>query len=337
MRPTAIKIGLFLLALVTACRSTSTEPQKLVGCRGLPDTPPSVIAAHPTGGTTSRVGNLAGRPFGIRISNTGVVYATQQDANSVARFRLDDATPVAPVAVGGDPGDVVFAHDGRTAFVSNFFDGTVNMLDVASGTSTRLLLVDPQNAYRLAISPDDSLLYVTSTTGRVYAVDVLGHAPTIWVQLSGALQGIAVARDGLSLSVGNTGGGLWRLNACTLAIEGSTTVPAMAQDLALSPDGTLLYVASEAGSIEIVNATTLQRSGRLQVPTLSPFGLAITPDGAQLYVTSPTSGEVGVVDAATGSVVRTLSVGGVPRRVAFDASGSTAVVSNEGNWVDILR
>jgi hypothetical protein len=30
-------------------------------------------------------------------------------------------------------------------------------------------------------------------------------------------------------------------------------------------------------------------------------------------------------------------VGGVPRRIAFDASGSTALISNENNWVDVIR
>jgi DNA-binding beta-propeller fold protein YncE len=43
-----------------------------------------------------------------------------------------------------------------------------------------------------------------------------------------------------------------------------------------------------------------------------------------------------VVDRASGAT-EILPVGGTPRRIAFDATGSTAVISNEGNWVDVIR
>ena len=308
----------------------------LAACKGTTDPDPTQVT-HPAGVLTARVSGLTGRPFGIRVSANGAVLVTQQDANSVARFSLGDLVQGMSIPVGADPGDVVFTHDGKTAFVSNFYDGTVHALDVATGARTRILVVDPANAYRLALSADDSRLYVTSVSGRLYAVDLAGTGAPSSVVLGGALQGIAIGRDGLELVVSSTQGGLWRLNAATLGVLASRNTGAFAaQDVALAPDETELYVANENGYVDVLNPSTLQPIRRYALPGMSPFGLAVTPDGAKLYITSPGTGQLGIIDRATGMVdIRT--VGGMPRRVAFDASGATAVIANEGNWADIVR
>jgi DNA-binding beta-propeller fold protein YncE len=308
----------------------------LAACRGSTEPKPLELT-HPSGALTARATNFVGRPFGIRVSSGGVVFVTQQDANSVARFSLGDLAAGAPIAVGADPGDVVFTRDGRTAFVSNFHDGTVQLLDVGTGARTRVLNVDPQNAYRLALSPDDSRLYVTSVSGRLYAVDPSGARVATSVLLGGALQGIAISRDGLALTVSSADGMVWRLDAGTLAVLASRNLASSpAQDVALTPDETELYVANEGGFVDVLNPSTLQSVRRLTLTGLLPFGLAITADGAQLYVTSPNTGTLAIVDRLTGAV-QVRPVGGVPRRIAFDASGATAIVSNERNWVDIIR
>jgi YVTN family beta-propeller protein len=65
--------------------------------------------------------------------------------------------------------------------------------------------------------------------------------------------------------------------------------------------------------------------------------MALSPDGAHLYAASASPGTLSIIDRATRTVVNTLTLGGRPRRVAFDASGATALVANEGNWVDVIR
>ena len=129
---------------------------------------------------------------------------------------------------------------------------------------------------------------------------------------------------------------VWRLDAGTLAVLASRSLTSSPQDVALTPDETELYVANEGGFVDVLNPSTLQSVRRLTLAGLLPFGLAITADGAQLYVTSPSTGTLAIVDRLTGAV-QVRPVGGVPRRIAFDASGATAIVSNERNWVDIIR
>jgi YVTN family beta-propeller protein len=63
----------------------------------------------------------------------------------------------------------------------------------------------------------------------------------------------------------------------------------------------------------------------------------MSPDGKQLYVTSATSGMLWIVDRPARTKLTSIPVGGTPRRIAFDASGATAAVTNEAGFVTIIR
>jgi len=67
------------------------------------------------------------------------------------------------------------------------------------------------------------------------------------------------------------------------------------------------------------------------------FGLAVSPDGAVIYVSRPNAGEIVIVDRAVLAVVDTLATGGVPRRVAFNRLGTMAIIANENGWVDFIQ
>jgi YVTN family beta-propeller protein len=62
-----------------------------------------------------------------------------------------------------------------------------------------------------------------------------------------------------------------------------------------------------------------------------PSGMALSADGARLYVALNGSNTLGVIDTATNTVVKEIPVGLAPRQVVL--SGSTAYVSNEGGRV----
>jgi DNA-binding beta-propeller fold protein YncE len=84
--------------------------------------------------------------------------------------------------------------------------------------------------------------------------------------------------------------------------------------------------------VHVVNLAT-----GLQEPSIGSsggFGLAISPDGANLYLAG--SSEVRIVDRATGVLLRTVNVNGSARRIAFLSNG-VAVVTNESGWVDFIQ
>jgi YVTN family beta-propeller protein len=61
---------------------------------------------------------------------------------------------------------------------------------------------------------------------------------------------------------------------------------------------------------------------------LAPFGIAVTPDGSNVYVTN-LSNTVSVIATATNVVSATISVGNGPVGIAFTPDGSKAYVANQ--------
>jgi len=322
MRSAAISLGAFVL--LTAC----------AGAR--PGQNGRVSLTHPAGAQSGRMTGLIGRPFGVAVTPSGAVYVTQQDANSVARYSLSSLESAgATVPVGADPGDVIFNRAGTRAYASTFYGGKVHVIDVATGSQTALYPIG-SNAYRLALSGDESRLFVSTVSGTVASVPTSGTGASLFVFLGGSVQGIAVSPSGSTLYATSTSGNVYRIDPATLAIQTTRKLGLTLQGIAVAPNGSELYVANEGGSLLVLDATTLATLAAVPLRG-DGFGVAVTPDGAQIYVTSASAGRLTIVDRATRAVTSTLSLGGVPRRVAFDATGATAVVANEFNWVDVIK
>ena len=71
-----------------------------------------------------------------------------------------------------------------------------------------------------------------------------------------------------------------------------------------------------------------------EVRYLSPVELAISPDGARLWVACEGADEVRVVDADTGALVRAIPVGRVPKSIALTRDGKWALAAN--SWSDTV-
>jgi YVTN family beta-propeller protein len=312
------------LAFTSAACSSSTGPGVVSG-------------THPAGELAPRVDGVFGRPFGIRVSSKGLVLVTQQSTNSVQGFALDLAGPLLPpVPVGDDPGDVVFNRAGTTAYVSAFFGGSVQIIDIATMKQTSSVAIS-NNAYRLALSSDETRLFITSMDGRLYSMPTSGSSLITSVAIGGQLQGLTMSPSGQTLVVSSTSGIVARVNASTMTVINKRTISGTPQDVVLSPDERELYVAKENGAVDVLDGSTLADIESINLPNLGAFGMALTPDGSDLYVTSSSNGVVAVIDRKSRAIRKLLTVTGTPRRVAFSPDGKTAVIANEGGWVDVVK
>lgn len=77
-----------------------------------------------------------------------------------------------------------------------------------------------------------------------------------------------------------------------------------------------------------------QLSATEQEGYASPLELLLSPDGARLYVLCQGTGEVRVLDAATGKALRTIPAGRQPRGMSFSADGRQLFVVN--SWDDTV-
>jgi DNA-binding beta-propeller fold protein YncE len=211
--------------------------------------PASFLFQPPGPGPSSGLG----WPIGVAVTpdaKTLVVALNQADQAAIVDLATGSSRLV---KVGRYPFGV--ATDGRTAYVSNEYDGTISTIDLASGKVTGTvagvggalgdrnshpegLLLDPA-AHRLfvAVTNRDLVAAIDTTTNAVSAL----------------------------MPVGRPGG--------------TGTAPVA---LALSPDGGTLYSA-DAGedALAVLRLPTGRLVGR--VPTASyPTGVAVSPDGGHL-------------------------------------------------------
>ena len=318
---------------ITSSITTFSLCVAAAGCHDSTGPKPTAVV-HPAGTPTSQITGLGGRPFSVRVASTGDILVTEQDLNRAVHVGASQQTNI---TVGGDPGDVVANRVGTQAFVSSFFDGTVAVVNLTNNTVVKTVAVSPSNAYRLALSADESILYVSSTDGNLYTITTSTQTSGPSKGLGGSLQGLALDHSG-HVYVSSTSGGVTRLDGSSLSVLKSATVPCLAQDIALAIDDAELYIACEnTAKVLVLDPTSLATKDSVVLTGMAPFGLAVTPDNAQLYVTSPQLGRLTIVDRASRGVVKTLILTGVPRRVAFNARGTRAYVANEGNWVDIIE
>ncbi|HUY87035.1 MAG TPA: hypothetical protein VMU77_07945 [Acidimicrobiales bacterium] len=117
-------------------------------------------------------------------------------------------------------------------------------------------------------------------------------------------------------------------------ITGVSAPSARLINMAISPDGTTAYaVDSGPGNVDIIDLGSHSIIGSVKVGG-SPTGIAITPDGKQLWVTSTnvnnSSGYVSVVDTASHSIAAKIPVGSGPTGIAITPDGTSAYVANTG-------
>src|SRR5438445_3514626 len=101
---------------------------------------------------------------------------------------------------------------------------------------------------------------------------------------------------------------------------------------------TRAYVTNDSGSNSVSVIDTATNTVVATIPVgLSPFGVAITPDGARAYVTNVADTTVSVVDAATNTVVATIPVGLYPFGVAITPAAPPANMTEECNNSGYLK
>ena len=317
IRPRAYA-ALALAAALVACRHDSTAPK----------------LTHPAG----RLGTptpLEGGPFGVAISRAGVAYVGRHFVDLLTRFNLPDSLPAAHLGTGRDVVDVAFDPGGTIAYYTNQFTSSVGVVNVGTDATVATIPVSG-NAWRVKVSSDGARVYATTNTGNLVVIDAASRSVLRTVSLGAELNGIAGhPSDTLVYLTSFTTGRMFEVNTRTFVsrVANASGAP---QDIALSRDGTEMYIANESGFLDVRSVVTGERIAQVTLAG-GGFGLAVSPDEAQLYVTIPGSGKVQVIDRASRAPLFTIATSGTPRRVAFDRRGALAIVANESGWVDFIR
>jgi YVTN family beta-propeller protein len=277
---------------------------------------------------------MPGAAYGVAISPSGIVYVTQISGNKV----YGTTSPVSgfsdSVTVGLTPAHVAINPAGTRAFVTNQSSQSVSVVDMVNHTEIAAIPVG-NDAFNLIVSPNGTRVYATTSVGTVYAINTASLAKVDSFAAGAVANGLAFSPNGQLLYVSSRDAGrVVVYNTASGDLVDSLYTGGMPQRMAVSEDGNELYIANEQLGIDIWNLST---RSRITSVAIEAYGLGLSPDNAHLYVSDPLHGKVRIVDRATRAVIDSILTAGVPRNIAFNRSGTEALITNEAGYVTVVR
>jgi DNA-binding beta-propeller fold protein YncE len=134
-------------------------------------------------------------------------------------------------------------------------------------------------------------------------------------------------------SLDGSGGAVTFINLSSNQVTSTVTMPfgVTPNGLAISPDGTTAYIGNfknPGQSILVMNIAS--QTVTASIPNVAPYpsGLTLTPDGSELWVTSPLGRETDVIDTLSQTIVFRLNIPSATD-IAFNSTGTTAYVTSD--------
>jgi DNA-binding beta-propeller fold protein YncE len=289
---------------------------------------------HPTPVLRARL-PVAGNPFDVTIASDDTALVTRVHAAAVDRVLLAPLQLAGSIHTGAVPTRVVRHDASGHAYVTNQFTEDIGIIDLQHALQVGTIPV-PGHPMAAELSPDGRTLFVATNLDRVCAVSLTARRIVTSVPVPQVCTELALDRSGTHLYVPT-----WRAGSIMeIAVPGmrpirSFRVGGRVQGVCVTLDGRTLFAANEDGWVDVIQLCTGTLLKRL--PLGSPaFGVAVSPDDAVVYVSLLRAGRVLVLDRDTCAVRSTLTPGGRPRRIAFDASGRVALIANEAGWIDLV-
>lgn len=246
------------------------------------------------------------QPNGIAFSPDGkYVYITQNGSATLVKIDVLTNNVSSITTVGDLPLQPLVSRDGLYVYVTNADSDTVSVVDAL--TSTVVHTIPTQDRPNdVILSLDGLRLYVTNFfSNTVSVIDTTTNSVMTNIPVERAPAKMALTLDGKYLYVGNTNFGV-------------------------APPGT-------HPTISVIDTTTLTVVGSpIQTPShVVPGNMAMTPDGAYIYITSRSpvhTNKVLILSTATNtfldSVADPLSLLNDPLGIAISADGTTGYVTN---------
>lgn len=212
-------------------------------------------------------------PHGIAWLPDGRILATTERSQSltIVDTRRNDAVTSIPTAQRGTH-MVAVTPDFRRAFTANIPDGTVSVIDLASGTKVRDIQVGG-NPEGIALTPDGRTLWVGDLQGaRVQAFDTESFERIAEIATGPVPIRVLASPDGRWIVTSNLGCG------CLTVIDAATRA-----------------------AVRTVPVSGEQQAGQVTI--------LFSADGRRLYAAETGRNQVAEIDMGTGAVLRRLDAG----------------------------
>jgi len=230
-------------------------------------------------------------PRGIALSPDGhQLYITNAGSDTVSVIDTAALQVVQTLVTGSEPSGVVSDRDGSTLYVANRLSGDVSVIDIKRGQETKRLLAGRGASY-LVLSPDGKWIYCT----HIYP-----NAGTFRSQPNSEITVIDTARQTVveRKPLHNVAG----VFHIALSTDGRLGVAAQLRPKNLIPLAHVEHGWAFGDSLTLFGDDI---GGTVQIPIdeldryyALPWGVAITPDKAKIFLTTAGSQSVTVIDVA---------------------------------------
>ena len=262
----------------------------------------------------------------------GTLLVVSKQTQTLAIVDGQTLKVTAHVPVGANPHEVIVGPDNKTAYVSNFEEGTghtLAVIDLVHARALKSIDVSPMVGPHGMALRDGKLWF---TADRSKALGVLDLKTRKLVAVLGTGQDrthmVWISPDGTRILASNAGSGTLSIyDAITISptmAPGAPPPPASyttpgwkhilvpvgpaAEGFAVSPDRKEVWVGANDGTIAIIDLSTNTVATTLQAGTNGANRLAFTPDGKLVLVTLRANKDLVAIDAATHQVVKRIPI-----------------------------
>ncbi len=230
------------------------------------------------------------RPYGITLSpDERQAYVSNSWDDTISVIDIETFEVVETINTGGDPHGVILDHTGENLYVANLYSNTLSIISIETGETIKQLKTGTK-PLEVALGPDGRYVYVSNLLTNEVA---FREPPQSEVTIVDTKIQIVVDRR---------------------AMPGTN----ISQGITVSPDGELVFIALEIPKnlipetqiyqgwmvtygVAVLEARPGGRVAYLLLDEMDlyyadPFGLAFSPDGQKLYVTSSGVDTVSVLD-----------------------------------------
>ena len=218
---------------------------------------------------------------------------------------------------------------GAKAYVGNFKDNTVSVIDTAAG---RVIATVPVAAGPdvIVIGRDDAQVFVSgSSASSLSVIDTASDQVVRNIEVGKGPQGLAITSDGRWVLVAVNGDDRVAFINTAARTVGASVPVAKPHTIAIRPGGKQAYVSSqEPGhfSLVVINLATRTVGATIALEK-TPRDLEFSDDGKALYVTLAGVGAVQVIDPESNRIVSQIATG-ISSHIAhrFTAAAAGVVV-----------
>jgi YVTN family beta-propeller protein len=291
-----------------------------------------------------------------------LLFVTNEIEGTVSVIDTASRAVVKTIQVGKRPRGIRSNKDGSKVFVAlsgspiggpgvdesklpppeRRYDG-VGVIDVKTGTLEKILPsgTDPE---QFALSADGRHLFIANEdAGATTVLDVDAGSIVKVIKVGGEPEGVDLSPDGRFVYVtAEADNQVFVIDTSSLAVVKVIDVGPRPRSTGFVPNAPVAYVSAENDAhVYVIDTTTHTVKSRLLVPGANarPMGMAASPDGRHVYVTTGRGRTIVKIDVATNTIVgEPLDIGERPWGLAISPDGREIYTANgQSNDVSIVN